>query len=297
MRASTHTELYRRFEGTLRRGFWAPFVLARSGIRTGLRSKKPLMLFAIPVLHLVTTCFMVNMAFSLESDLASELGAKGELAALARTFTKVEGQIVNLLNTTQFFTLIVLAWYGAGLIADDRRVKAHLLYFARPLTRVGYILGKLLVVGAFGALAIVAPATIVLLVAVFSSPDWSFLRERSEVIFAVEAYALAWVLVHAVGILAISSLAKRKNHALVAAVGLVVLTSAVAEFLAEVLDDNQLRVISVFGNFDALAVAWLGVARDGVTWPIERTYAALAGIVLVSLAVLARQVGRMEREA
>ncbi len=300
MKATTHTELYRPFRGKLRRMPLTALVLAKSGIRTAYRSKKTLLLFAVPWIQALTTCFVVHTAFSFQdADVASEVGGRGRMlgAALLESFTNVERQIVMLLGTTQFFSLIVLAWYGAGLVADDRRLKAHLLYFARPVTRVGYVLGKLGVVGYFGGLAIVAPATVVLLVAVFASPDWSFLKERGSTILAVEAYAFTWLFVHALGILAISSLAQRKNHALVASVGLFVLTSAVSEFLAEVLDRDSWRLMSMFGNFEALAQAWLGVSSSNADWPIGQTYAVLAGVALVSALVLFRQVGRMEREA
>ncbi|MEZ6013499.1 MAG: hypothetical protein R3F49_00165 [Planctomycetota bacterium] len=300
MKATTHAELYRPFKGTLRRLPLSALVLARSGIRTAFRSKKPLFLYAIPAMQMVATSFIVNLAFSIKSGaIGGDIGARGRLvgAALADAFTNVEQQIVMLLNSTQFFTLIVLAWYGAGLIADDRRLKAHLLYFSRPVTQLGYILGKLLVVLFYGAMAIIVPATMVLLVAIFSSPDWSFLHDRGWKIFAVEAYAFVWVLVHSLGILAISSLVTRKNHALVAAVGLFILTSAIAEFLAEVLDEARWRMLSMFGNFDALAAEWLGVKQNGATWPVEQSYAVLGGTLLVSFAVLLRQVRKMEREA
>lgn len=300
MKATTHAELYRPFRGTLSRAPWAALVLARSGIRTAFRVKRPLLLYAIPLIQTVVTSFIVYFAFSLKSgDVARDLGPGGRVlgAALLDTFTNVEQQIVGLLVSTQFFSLLVLAWYGAGLVAEDRRLKAHLLYFARPLTRTGYVLGKLLVVLFYGSLAIVAPATIVLAVASFSSPDWVYLRERGDRVLLVEAYAFLWVLVHAVGILAISSLAPRKNHALVGAVGLFVLTSAVSEFLAEVLDDSRWRLMSMFGNFGMLAESWLGVRSPDFGWPVEHTYLVLGGVVLVSLTVLYRQVARMEREA
>jgi ABC-type transport system involved in multi-copper enzyme maturation permease subunit len=299
MKATTHTELYRPFRGTLRRLPVAPFVLARSGIRTAFRNKKALALYLVPALHMVATSFIVNTAFGLqESGLGLPLGDRAAfVGALASTFTKVEQQIVGLLAVTQFFTLMVLGWYGSGLIAEDRRAKAHLLYFARPLTRSGYIFGKLLVVMFYGSCAIVLPATLILLVACFSSPEWSFLTERWRTILAVEAYALVWVFINSLGVLAISSLAQRKNHALVASVGVVVLTSAVAEFLAEALRESAWRKLSLFGNFEALARAWLDSGTVDAPWPVEQTYAILAGLALLCGLILFRQVTRMERAA
>lgn len=299
MKATTHAELYRPFRGQLRRSPRTALVLARSGIRTAYRAKWPLLLFAVPAIQMIVQSFLVYFAFSMRGEMTSEMGVKEKLvgAALMEAYGNVEKQIVGLLNVTQFFTMIVLAWYGAGLIADDRRLKAHLLYFARPVSQTGYILGKLLVVGFYGALAIVLPATVVIVVAGFSSPDWAFIRERGDRILLVELYALLWVFIHALGILAISSLTKRKIYALVGAVGFFILTNAIAAFLKEALDDSRWLMLSMFGNFGALAGEWLGVRDDNFSWPVEHTYLVLAGVALVFLAILYRQVGRMEREA
>jgi ABC-type transport system involved in multi-copper enzyme maturation permease subunit len=300
VKATTHAELYRPFRGQLRRSPRTALVLARSGIRTAYRAKWPLLLFAVPAIQMIVRCFLVYFAFSLkDSDLTGDMGVGAQLAgaALMEAYGDVEQQIVALLNITQFFTMIVLAWYGAGLIAEDRRLKAHLLYFARPVSQTGYILGKLLVVGFYGALAIVLPATVVVVVAVFSSPDWAFLQERGGRILLVELYALLWVMIHALGILAISSLTKRKIYALVAAVGFFILTNAIAGFLSEALDDSRWLMFSMFGNFGALAGEWLGVRDDDFTWPVEHTYLVLAGVALTFLVILYRQVGKMEREA
>lgn len=300
MKATTHTELYRPFRGSLKRFPRRPLVLSRAGIRTAFRNKKPLLLFFVPLMQTIVTAFVVQLAFSVQSgDIGTVESARMRMAGLvlADAFTKVEQQIVNLLDTTKFFSLLVIAWYGAGLVADDRRLKAHLLYFARPVTRWTYVFGKLGTACFWGAMAIVLPAVIVLVVAVFSSPDWSFLLDRSDKIVGVLAYTSAWVLLHATGILAISSLVKRKNHALVAAVGLFVLLNGIAEFLAEVLREDRWHLLSIFRNFDALAVEWLDVERMNVGWPIASTYAVLGGIFAISFLVLARQVGQMEREA
>jgi ABC-type transport system involved in multi-copper enzyme maturation permease subunit len=299
MKATTHAELYRPFRGELRRRPWTALVLARSGIRTAARSKWPRMLFIVPAIQMIVQCFFVHFAFTVESSgIGADLGVKEKLAraAMLNSFSNVEKGVVDLLTLTQFFTLLVLAWYGAGLISDDRRLKAHLLYFARPVTQSGYILGKLLVVTFYGSMAIVVPATVVLFVAAFSSPDWAFVKERWSQILLVEAYALLWVLIHGLGILAISSLAKRKIYALVGAVGFFVLTNAIAAFLHEALDPRW-WMLSMFGNFGALSQDWLGVRNNDVSWPVEQSYMVIAGMALVFLAILYRQVGRMEREA
>src|SRR6188508_2919932 len=95
----------------------------------------------------------------------------------------------------RLFALLAVAWYGAGVLAEDRRLGAHLLYFARPLTRLDYFLGKFLTVAFFGALASLVPGLFICLVAAWSSPKWSFIREESDVLWQTCAYASIWIVV------------------------------------------------------------------------------------------------------
>ena len=83
----------------------------------------------------------------------------------------------------KLFALLATAWYGSGLFCEDRRAGAHQLYFARPITRLDYFLGKFLVAAFFGACAILVPALVICLVASFSSPEWSFLKEEGDLVF------------------------------------------------------------------------------------------------------------------
>ncbi|MEZ5974230.1 MAG: hypothetical protein R3E96_05155 [Planctomycetota bacterium] len=55
----------------------------------------------------------------------------------------VSEAIYRFLQVNQFLALLVIAWYGSALIAEDKRLQANLLYFARPVTPLRYILGKL----------------------------------------------------------------------------------------------------------------------------------------------------------
>src|SRR5262245_64443084 len=100
----------------------------------------------------------------------------------AKTIIQVREQIVIFHIAMSLFTLLVIAWFGAGLIADDRRLGAHLLYFARPLSRSGYLVAKFLTLFFFGGIAVVAPGLVICIVATFASPDFGFLREEGSLI-------------------------------------------------------------------------------------------------------------------
>src|SRR5262249_23577707 len=131
--------------------------------------------------------FVVYAKFSFEQGVAPSAVTGGNaqaapgvtmIGAMASQLIQVRDIIVNFVFWMSFFSALISAWSGSGLIAEDRRVGAHLLYFARPLTLFDYLLGKLLVVGAFALAGVLGPGLVICTVAAFASPEWSFVTEQ-----------------------------------------------------------------------------------------------------------------------
>ena len=57
------------------------------------------------------------------------------VATSAMQMLAVKNQIYEFNQAMSFFALFAVAWYGSGLLCEDRRVGAHQLYVARPWTR------------------------------------------------------------------------------------------------------------------------------------------------------------------
>lgn len=306
MKAATHTEVYRPFLGEFKRHPNRALILAWSGIRVGFRKKLPaLMLFSIPAISTIVTSFVVQVKFEAESGtlggvvtemtgMATPDQAQVMGMLLSNQLGEVEGLILNLLRQIQFFVILAMGWYGSGLIAEDKRLRANLLYFARPITRWTYVLGKLGTAAFWGACAVVIPVTIVCSVAVFTSPSWSFLTERWDTILKIEAYALLWVLVHGVLVLTISSLCDRRNYALAGLFGFYFLTTIGSEAMAELLDGAGWRLMSIPRNFERISDAMFARSSHGIDWALEASLWALGGLIAVCLAILARQTKKME---
>ena len=70
------------------------------------------------------------------------------------------------------FAVLITIWAGTGLVADDFRTGALLVYFSRPLTRADYVAGKLGVLVALNLAVTAAPMLLLWVVAVaFDSHD------------------------------------------------------------------------------------------------------------------------------
>ena len=195
--ATTNTELYQRFGGQLRVGFWRFAPLTLAGIRTTAKKKIPLiLLFAPPLIGTVVFSFLVYARYAPEA-IVPELGANQNMAEqisnrLAENLG-VKRQIVEFTRVLRVFTILAIAWFGSGLFAEDRQCGAHQLYFARPITRLDYFLGKFFTAAFYGAGTVLIPGMAICLVAVLSSPNWSFLTDEWDVILKTALYAICWI--------------------------------------------------------------------------------------------------------
>jgi hypothetical protein len=301
--ASTHTEIYRPFDGELRERplRWLP--LFQSQVRVWSRAKLPLLvLYAPPAIAGIILSFVVYSRFQLEAQtgpglIDGDMDAGTAIAvsmatAMVETLLEVRNLIMQANMWTQLGALLAVAWFGGGLIAEDRRLGAHLLYFSRPMTRLDYFIGHFLTVGWFGLLAVLTPGLLVCLVASFSSPDFAFVKEEWDVILATIGYALVSVVLFTSIALAVSCLVGRKSFALVGIVGLFAGSELSAQVLGELIDP-RMQLIGLGQNVvrigDWMFSGQLNFEGD----PVHSAYVA-GGWVALSLAVIWWRLRRLE---
>lgn len=301
--ASTHTEIYRPFRGELSRHPLRFLPLFLSELRVATRRKLPLAILYIPLLiGTVVTCFLVYARFFL-----SDVGGEPKTLQEAMAFTAAKTAATSLLEVrvllSQFFrvmigfALLATTWYGSGLICEDRRANAHLLYFARPLTRLDYFLGKLCAASFFGALGVFVPSVLICLMAVFASPEFSFLTEQGDVIVGMALFSCLWIGSIGLLVLAVSSVAPKRVFAMVGVIGFMMLGDGMANAALEIGDLPVLPYVGLGKNLASLG-DWL-LAAPGTPAPDGLHQAAIgAGVVLVGCALLlTRQLRKMELAA
>lgn len=291
MKATTHTEIYRPFEGSILRHPLRPWVLALSAWKVGFKKKLPALLLYGPVaIFAIISSFRVYLGY-----VGVELLEGQTLAGPLLQEVLGEGldNVANCLQGSMVFGLLVVGWYGSGLIAEDARVGANLLIFSRPITRSHYILGKLLAVAGFGSLATVLPTLVICGMAGFASPDWAFLKEEWISILKALLYSLFLVTSLSLFTLAISSLFARKSYALNASIGLLLLSGAVGGVLDELLDDDRFELMAVLTNFDRIA-NWMILGQETSGPGILASGMVIAALWVASLSILAYRVRKLE---
>ena len=305
MKAATHLEVYRPFRGRLAAGRVRFLTLYAAGFKTAVKKKLPLVLFFAPIaIATVIFSFTVYAGFAIdEGSTPSALGGETSLAGLlgktllaqrAQQILRARDMIVNFHLSTNVFALLVMAWFGAGLLAEDRRAGAHLLYFARPLSRLDYVAGKFLTVATFGVLAAVAPGLVICTVATFASPEWSFLREEGLVIVHTLSFGLLTTVLVSSIVLCVSSLASRRIFALLGVFGLFMLSSATAGILATLQHDGSFRALSPMFSLARIA-AWIFELRvPRGHWSVGLAWISVLTAILLSLSIVAWRTRRLD---
>jgi len=94
------------------------------------------------------------------------------LGLIAIAWLPVFGRLVQVYFTTRFpWMLLMSAYAGAGLIANDMRTGGLLLYLSRPLTLGDYILGKVSILFASLSMVTLIPGLVLFLGARSLAPD------------------------------------------------------------------------------------------------------------------------------
>lgn len=275
MRAETHLEVYRPFQGKLREHGLRAWPMFTTGLRTALKQKKALSILYLPALVATAImCFAVWVKFRAEDMLEAErqgMGLQeqitaGLVQASAEEFLGVVSLILQFAKFMGGFALLAVSWFASGLFCEDRKAGAHQLYFARPITRLDYFLGKFLVAAFFAILAVLVPVLATCIAAAAFSPEWSFLKQEWDVFLQALGFGLLWTVVISSLVLAASSLASRKSFALLGIFGFVMLSVPFAGILGQFVD-KRLFSLALLIDLDALGQAIFGrpTEIEGVT--------------------------------
>lgn len=109
--------------------------------------------------------------------------------------------------------LILVGLVAPGLISQDLRTKAYLIYFSRPISAWEYVLGKATVLVVYLSLLTVAPALTLYVLGVLLSPDLSVLRHTWDLPLRIVA-ASAIVIIPTTSLaLCYSSLTRETRYA------------------------------------------------------------------------------------
>jgi ABC-2 type transport system permease protein len=207
----------------------------------------------------------------------------------------VDGRLFGeLLSWQAAFTMFIAIFGGAGLVANDLRTGAILVYLSRPLTRRDYVLGKLGVLLALNLSVTLVPALALYAVALVLAPETFWKWELAWIGPAVVAQSLAISLVMGLLVLAVSALSRSARVAGLGFFGLLIGLDVARGILYALYRRPETALLSLQADLRSLGVALFGLTERAVTMPWAYPAAVLAAVCGGCLLVLRSRVRAVE---
>lgn len=207
----------------------------------------------------------------------------------------VDGRLFGeFLSQQTVFTLLLSIFGGAGLIANDLRTGAILVYLSRPLTRRDYVLGKLGVLMALNLSVTLLPALLLYAIALSLAPDQFLKWELAWIGPAILAQSLIIALVTSLVALAVSSLSKSARVAGLGFFGAFIGLELVRGVLRAAYDRPESVLVSFQASIQAVGNALFGIHARAFDVPWPYPAAVLALVATGCLLVLRSRVRAVE---
>jgi ABC-type transport system involved in multi-copper enzyme maturation permease subunit len=207
----------------------------------------------------------------------------------------IDGRLFgDFLNQQIGFTILLSIFGASGLVANDLRTGAILVYLSRPLTQRDYIAGKLLVPLTLSLAVTFVPGLVLYLVGLALAPEQYLKWDLWWIAPAVVAHAVAVSVVVSLVILAVSSLSSSARVAGLGFVGLVFGLEMIRLILQNGFNRREAVLLSLQADLQALGVALFGVVNRQLDifwgWPLL----VLGVVSLGCLAILRSRVRAVE---
>ncbi len=199
---------YRHWPGTLveRRRPWAP--ITRLGIK--LAFKRRFFKFVLGLSLLPALIFSAGVYISEKiEDFKFMIRGRNRLLTVDPAYFKTYFTGDFLL----FMMVMIMVLAGAGLIADDLKHNSLQLYFARPLRKRDYLMGKMGVVSFFLLLQTLLPGLFFFLLKLVFSGSFKFLTQYPGIPLAVVLDSLLLTAFFGLYTLFLSSLGRNRRFA------------------------------------------------------------------------------------
>ncbi|MBN2198282.1 MAG: ABC transporter permease subunit [Candidatus Aminicenantes bacterium] len=275
---------YHRWDGRLeeRRRGWKP--IARLGIRLAFKRKH--FKFAFSLSFLPAFVFLAGIYLSERLQDFEGIVRKG-----AMPLRVVPGYFLSYLTAdfVLFMTVVLLIFCAAGLVADDLKHNALQLYFARPLAKRDYVLGKAAVVMFFVLLLTLVPGLLLVVFKIVFSGSFGLLRDHPGLPLAIVVYSAAAAVFFASYSLLLSSLSRNRRTASFLIFGIYVFSDMLAEILRGIFRTPYVGLVSVKTNLK-LAAAPLFGTKPVLEVPSVYAFVVLAAVVAAGAWVMNRRI-------
>jgi ABC-type transport system involved in multi-copper enzyme maturation permease subunit len=291
---------YQRWEGKLTATGGRFGLIAGRMLRMTARQPWVIVMMILPVLPaLVFAVLMygklvlVHGAAALQMQMQAQ-GGGGKLLPFASPDDYVFDAICH--PAAAFVTLLMAMFAGGGTVADDARAGAFQFYFARPVTREQYLIGKLIPPIALTAIVSAGPAFLLGLLRIALSKDTP--EALSVVALPFKALALGGLnaVVLGTSVCALSSLSKQRGYVQGGFAGLYFLPWLVALTFMRITRSAWPSLLSLRLHVYNVGRAMFNIPTEAdERWlPVPVSMFVLAAVVVGSVLLLRRRLAAVE---
>ena len=289
---------YRGWTGERRTGRFRIWTVARFALADLWKSRLALLLFILALLPPIFFGGMIYLANNI--DMLAAVGWKVTGEGVDSSWMAIDKEpFFWFLVWQSSFAFFLSAFIGPTLVAPDLAHNALPLYLSRPLSRVDYILGKLLVLLVpLSAVTWIPGLLLIGLQTALAGTGW--LGEHWRLVPALVVGSWIWILLLAVLAIAISAWVKWRPVATGMLFGLFIVGEAFGKAIEEIAGFRWGKVLAMddvvqtiwadlFGGID-----FLGHEFPQDPLPVAACWATLAVLLAAALWVLHRKVRACE---
>jgi len=279
---------YTHWDGELQDGRFPWWPITRIGIKLTFKKKFFKFVFALTLIPALVWLVGIYVSERLEDF---KFMMEGET-----DFLNVNPLYFKTYFTNEFLLFMVVAilvFCGAGLIADDLRHNALQLYFARPLKKADYLLGKAAVIFFFLLILTMVPGIVFIIFKLIFAGNLQFFASYPWLILSVIAYSLFLTTFFACYTLLLSSIGKNRRYVAILIFGVYIFSDIFYAIFYEIFRSRYFSLLSIKSNLQQVG-AVLFNQKTPVNIPWFYSLLAIVAICLFSAYILKRKVRGVE---
>jgi len=288
MAATVREKGYSHWDGQLaeRRFPWWP--ITRTGIQLAFRKKR--LKLASAGAFIPSFVFLAGLYISERlEDFKSFLQGSDRLLNISPKYFAT-----YFTNDSLLFMIVLVLTFGAGgIIADDLRHSSLQLYFARPLGKKDYLLGKMSVIAFFTLLYTAVPGIVLILFKLIFAGSFKFFLQYPWLPLSVLADSALLTVFFGFYVLLLSSVSKNSRYVIILMFGVYIFSSVLYGILNSIFRTPYTALVSVPANLQQ-AGAFLFGQKLPYAVPAVWSFVVLAAICVLAAIVLNRKIRSVE---
>lgn len=233
-----HDQSYRHWEGALKSRTFRWWTITREGLRIILKRKLFILIMALAGIQIFVYGGIVYGV--------NTYGLMFKLNVINPKF------FFDFTMRQNFFIALICIFAGSGLIANDLRNNALQLYLSKPLTRIDYLIGKIMIVLILLGFITLAPGILLFIENAILSQDLTFIKEEYWIIGAIIAFSLILIIPTGLLILALSSITKNSRYTAISFIAILMGTPIFSGLVVTILKLRWAILISYWTNLEIL---------------------------------------------